>query len=135
MSPHPVKIGGVKWRTAEHAFQALRLPMGHKVRNNINNITSPMDVKKAIDSYRDDFVVEERSDEDVEIMRWVTEEKLLQNKLISELATTGDLEIIEDTTKRPWGNNQFWGAALVNGVWIGENMLGKLWMEHRTQFC
>lgn len=135
MSPHKVTIGGIKWRTSEHAFQALRLPNDHPVRGWINNIPSPMDAKKMIDSYRGDFVIEERSDDDIEVMRWVTEEKLIQNKLIPKLAETGDQLIVEDTSARPWGNNPFWGAAFVDGDWVGENWLGRLWMEHRDHFC
>ena len=28
----------------------------------------------------------------------------------------------------------FWGAYLDNGVWIGDNMLGKIWMEYREDY-
>lgn len=131
MSPHRVHILGVNWRTAEHAFQALRLPMDHPVRARLNSIPSPMAAKMAVKPYRADFVIEPRSESDLAVMRMVTLEKLLQNKLQDELRLTGDQLIVEDVTSRQRGNNMFWGAALIDGVWVGENHLGKIWMEHR----
>lgn len=135
MSPHPVKMAGVKWRTAEHAFQALRLPVGHPFRNYLNTIKSPLFMKHELRKHRKDFLYEECSYEDVEIMRWVTEEKLIQNKLRSKLRLTEGQLIVEDVSLRNRGNNLFWGAAFIDGEWVGENQLGKLWMEHRDQFC
>lgn len=134
MSPHRVKILGTNWNSAEHAFQALRLPVGHPVRNNLNNHVSPMDVKRIINNYRNDFVIKERSDDDLDLMRWVTEEKLIQNNLVDELISTGDQLIVEDVTSRyQRGNNSFWGAAWIDNQWIGDNWLGRIWMEHRDE--
>ena len=55
--------------------------------------------------------------------------KLQQHpSLLIELKKIDGL-IVEDVSKRQRGNNLFWGAALKNGEWIGENTLGKLWMQ------
>jgi predicted NAD-dependent protein-ADP-ribosyltransferase YbiA (DUF1768 family) len=31
------------------------------------------------------------------------------------------------------GGNLFWGAMLVNNEWVGENTLGKIWMDLRNE--
>ena len=49
------------------------------------------------------------------------------------LLATKDEEIVEDCTNRNRGSAKFWGAALVDGEWQGENWLGKLLMELRTR--
>jgi predicted NAD-dependent protein-ADP-ribosyltransferase YbiA (DUF1768 family) len=55
-------------------------------------------------------------------------------KLIEELINTGDLLIVEDvTTRGNVGGNLFWGAMLVNNEWVGENTLGKIWMDLRNE--
>jgi predicted NAD-dependent protein-ADP-ribosyltransferase YbiA (DUF1768 family) len=41
--------------------------------------------------------------------------------------------IVEDCTKRPRGSGMFWGAALIDGEWVGRNVLGELWMEIREE--
>lgn len=54
-----------------------------------------------------------------ELRKWLTE--------------TGDAIITEDITARlnRGGNHRFWGAGLENGEWVGDNMLGQLWMSIR----
>ena len=47
------------------------------------------------------------------------------------LLETGDSTIVEDTTKR--NKVDIWGAKLKDGVWVGENVLGKLWMDLRRE--
>ncbi len=51
--------------------------------------------------------------------------------LQTALLATGDEEIVEDCTRRQHGSGLFWGAAIVGGRVIGDNNLGKLWMELR----
>ena len=51
--------------------------------------------------------------------------------LVRQLLSTGEAELVEDCTSRPRGSGLFWGAALKDGVWTGENRLGRLWMEMR----
>lgn len=132
MSPHSVTIAGKKWRTAEHAFQALRFPQDHPVRGWLNNIESAMDAKLMIDKHRPEMEIIPCSPDDLVLMRDVTWAKLQQNGLTDELLSTGDQMIIEDVTKRQRGNNLFWGAALIDGEWSGDNWLGHTWMAHRA---
>jgi len=37
----------------------------------------------------------------------------------------------KDCTNRQNESGLFWGAALKDGVWVGENQLGKFWMYLR----
>lgn len=38
--------------------------------------------------------------------------------------------IIEDCSSK---KASLWGAKFIGGVWVGENLLGKLWMEYRAE--
>jgi len=51
----------------------------------------------------------------------------------NELLETIDVWIVEDYSKRPHGIGLFWGAAMRENDWHGENWLGVLWMELRDQ--
>jgi predicted NAD-dependent protein-ADP-ribosyltransferase YbiA (DUF1768 family) len=80
------------------------------------------------------MTVNPRSPEDVNNMRRVLCIKLNQNiELVKRLLNTGDARIIEDCSARANASGLFWGAALVDGKWQGENTLGKLWMEIRHE--
>lgn len=46
---------------------------------------------------------------------------------------TGNAVIIEDCTKRNREAARIWGQVKVNGKWVGQNILGQLWMELRTE--
>lgn len=132
MSAHPVVLDDVRWFTAEHAFQANRLPLGHQMRGVLQMMKSPMTAKMLIKPYRGDFLHEPGSDADLDLMRRVLRAKLATNpQLWPLLEQTGTAVIVEDVTARNHGSGPFWGAALIDGQWIGENWLGRLWMEIR----
>jgi hypothetical protein len=79
------------------------------------------------------MVVEPMGDEDLDNMRLCLRLKVEQHPELAEaLLETGDELIVEDCTKRQRGTGLLWGAALVDGQWLGENWLGKLWMELRA---
>ena len=133
MSRHPVFVQDVRWKTAEHAFQGLRLPEGHFTRMALNEYASPMMAKMLVKKHRGEFVHEPGSQEDLDLMRRITWAKLIQNALQPELMETEDELIVEDVTNRNRGSGPFWGAALIDGKWVGENWLGRIWMEHRDK--
>lgn len=130
MSPHPVGL----WRTAEHAFQALRFADTADVRRRIMDASSPMTAKKIAKEHAYEMIVQPRSEQDVANMRRILRLKLEHHPLLLEaLRATGDRRIVEDCTARPSDSGLFWGAALqADGAWHGTNMLGALWMELRT---
>jgi ribA/ribD-fused uncharacterized protein len=133
MSPHPITLVGVTWRSTEALFQAYRFELGSPIREEIRSQTSPMAAKMIAKREKDKMVIIPQSQEDLRLMETVLELKLDQHPhLRKELQATGDALIIEDCTKRQHGSGLFWGAGLqTDGTWLGENHLGKLWMKLR----
>lgn len=134
MSPHPVVIDGIRWHTAEHAFQAFRFPSDHMIWQIIQNTKSPMGAKMMVKNVVQDMIVVPGSADDYQLMKLVVREKALQNNLLEPLLATGSELLIEDVTRRPHGRNKLWGMALIDGQWVGENWLGNIWMDLRTEF-
>lgn len=135
MSPHTVKLGDSVWRTAEHLFQASRFPHTSLVRQLIFKERSPMSAKFCAKSYRHDWSVQPRSDEDIDLMRMVLNLKCEQHlDLRAALMATDDAELIEDVSRRPSESGLFWGVAdPLSEKRRGQNWLGKLWMEIRER--
>jgi predicted NAD-dependent protein-ADP-ribosyltransferase YbiA (DUF1768 family) len=131
MSAFPVVWKGKTYRTTEALFQCLRFS-DPEIIENLRSQKSPMAVKMVCKRHRSAMVVESCSAQDVENMRLCLRLKLEQHNLRDDLLVTGEAVIIEDCSRRPRGNSLFWGAALMDGEWKGENMLGKLWMELRA---
>ena len=133
MSAHKIKAGRKIWRTAEALFQALRFD-DEEIQEIIRLKTSPMTAKMAAKSHKSQMVIVPQSADDLAIMMTVLRLKLLYNpELKIALLGTFDATIIEDCTNRPGGSGLFWGAALKDGVWVGENQLGRLWMRLRSE--
>ena len=131
MSAHPVKYDNKWWLTTEALFQALRFPEDSKVREIIRAEKRPMAAKMMAKKFRDLMVVKPCGPRDIENMKLMLRLKLTFNKqLKQELLATGETDIIEDCTSR---SPSPWGARLVDGEWVGDNLLGKLWMEYRSE--
>ncbi len=141
MSRYPVVYEGMTYRTAEALFQALRFARNHPIREEIRAAKSPFQAKLLARAHQQQMIVAPRSSRDLDQMRLVLRLKVEQNRAtlrdeLTVLMGTGQAEIIEDCTRRPHGSGLFWGAALIDpaaGVWQGENWLGRLWMEMRTE--
>lgn len=150
MSPHkvivppellPKFIGGQDWnpiefRTAEAAFQALRFvePIIDKnldIFHAICREKSPMGAKMVAKKNAARMIVVPRSKEDVSNMLKVLTLKLEQHPKLKEELLETDGPIIEDCSNRRNDSGLFWGAAKVEGEWIGHNNLGKLWVQLR----
>jgi N-glycosidase YbiA len=133
MSRHPIRFDGDDYRTCEAFFQALRFDDA-VIRQDIRALASPMAAKMRAKTYRDRMVVVPRSGQDVENMRAVLRVKIAQHpELEALLISTGDAYIVEDCTKRANDSGRFWGATWTDGAWRGNNALGTLWMELRTE--
>ena len=129
MSPYPIEYNGKTWRTSEALFQALRFN-DERIREEIRLEKSPMGAKFKAKKYKHLMDIEPQSIQDVENMRMCVKLKLEQHlDLKRELELIGDLEIYEDVTSRPRGSGLFWGAMKTDSGWIGENILGKIWMD------
>lgn len=132
MSPHPITWANRTWRTSEALFQALRFE-DESIREAICAEKSPMGAKFKAKANREKMTVVPLSDQDFENMKLCVKLKLDNHPELRErLKSTGDVVIFEDVSSRPRGNNLVWGAILKDGELIGENRLGKIWMEFRA---
>jgi len=136
MSPHKIVVGDVFWRTAEAYFQSLRFAPDDAVRETIRIQKSPIAAKKVAKENGSRMVVVPMSDADVENMRITLRLKFKCNQIPLEdnLLRTGDRTIIEDCSGRRTESGAFWGTyELPNGLLFGQNKLGKLLMELRSE--
>jgi predicted NAD-dependent protein-ADP-ribosyltransferase YbiA (DUF1768 family) len=134
MSPYPIKFGEDTYRTTEALFQALRFS-DNDIKAIIREEKSPMGAKFIAKARVSEMTVEQLSDKDVLNMKMCIKLKVEQHpELGKELLATGDAKIYEDVTNRgDKGSNLFWGAMLVDGEWVGKNILGNIWMELRKE--
>ena len=131
MAPFRVTYNGTEWLTTEALFQALRFD-NEEIREAIRAEKSPMGAKMKAKKHKSEMVIEPLSEADINNMRLVLRLKIEQHPELREtLIESGDAFIVEDCTKRQRGSGLFWGAALIDGSWVGQNWLGKLWMELR----
>ena len=131
-SGYPLDVNGIRIRTSEALYQALRFPSRPDVQSIILAEISPMTAKMKGKPFRD-FTRPDWMNVRVPIMRWCLRLKLFQNweKFGSALRETGDLPIVEKKTKRA----DFWGAKFTNREeLVGPNILGRLLMELREEF-
>lgn len=128
MSAHQLEYNGKIWRTAEALFQALRFK-NEIVIEAIRAERSPMIAKAVASEHEREMIVERCDQKDLDNMRLVLRLKVEQHpELKTLLLSTGDEIIVEDCTRRRASR---WGAQFINGEWVGDNLLGKLWMELR----
>lgn len=134
MSAFPISYEGKDWRTTEALFQALRFD-DDSIKEMVRLEKSPMGAKLKAKGMADKMVVKQLSEQDVENMKLCVKLKIEQHPhLKKELLETGELPIYEDVTKRgDRGSNLFWGAMLINDEWVGQNVLGNIWMDVRNE--
>lgn len=134
MSPYPIVFGEHTYRTSEALFQCLRFT-DEAIKDLIRAEKSPMGAKFVAKARVPEMTTEPLSEKDIQNMYQCVRLKLQQHpNLMAELKATEDDIIIEDVTSRGnKGSNLFWGAMLVNGEWVGQNMLGKIWMDIRKE--
>ena len=133
MFASPIEHNGIKWRTPEALFQSLRFSDPSLIKLCLE-AKSPFGLKLSLKKLQDRMVIIPKSDQDIQNMRMVLRLKFSQYpELKEQLIATGSAILIEDVTARKSGNSKFWGAYLDNGYWIGENMLGTLLMELRSE--
>lgn len=133
MSRHSIVYKRHEYATAEALFQSLRFD-DEAIRNQICEQTSPMTAKMVAKKHQEKMIIEPRGEQDVENMGLVLMLKIEQHpRLRQELLDTGDALIIENCSNRRSESGLFWGAALVDGTWVGQNVLGTIWMELREE--
>jgi predicted NAD-dependent protein-ADP-ribosyltransferase YbiA (DUF1768 family) len=82
-----------------------------------------------------EIVIDPMSEGDIENMKMVLRLKFDQNEVLrSKLKTTGEHILLENIGTRSKPRDLFWGMKKVNGEWIGENKMGQLLMELRSEY-
>jgi hypothetical protein len=132
MSRHALQYRDREWPTAEALFQSLRFT-DDTICELIRTKGNPMSAKATAYENRYAMTTEPRSPADVENMRIVLLQKVADHPELLRALLKVDEEIIENCTNRPNESGLFWGAALRDGTWVGQNVLGKLWMEVRDE--
>lgn len=131
MAPMKVQLGGMRFRTAEHAYQAQRLCEQPELLEEAMAIPGPVDMKRFVYSHRGAWHPDWESDygqEAVRTMRLVLLAKARQNPgFANHLLQAGDKPVVEQSA-----TDQFWGATPApDGTLVGRNILGRLLMELR----
>ncbi len=136
MAAYPVRYNGNNFRTVEALFQWLRFQNFPDVQQVIIDQKSPMGVKMKARKNRELLNRGAKWDEhadDLPLMKMCLELKIDQHPdLKTELLKTGNAVIIEDCTTHDRESARFWGMVKKDGQWIGDNQLGKLWMDIRN---
>jgi type I restriction enzyme S subunit len=130
---YPLNVNGIRVRTSEALYQALRFPSRPDIQNLILSEISPMTAKMRSKPYRESTRAD-WMDVRIPIMRWCLRLKLFQNweSFGKALRETGDRPIVEKKTKRA----DFWGAKCTDtDLLVGPNILGRLLMELRSEFA
>jgi hypothetical protein len=123
-SPHSVKIEGILYPTAEHAYHAAKFD-DEKIKDEIKNAGSPLEAFQLAKKYKP--VRKENWDEiKVNILYEIIKEKTKQyNEVRDALLATGNEEIIEDNP-----HDDYWGNGK-DGK--GQNHTGKILMRIRSE--
>lgn len=144
MSRHPLRLprasGGTLYPTAEHYFQCMKFN-DPQIQQDILAKKSPMDAKWTGKGKARDFpekrVITSYTSADLDLMRRTIRLKLENHPILRDqlLALPEDGIIIEDSSARGGASARFWGMKLENGIWTGQNWLGRLWMELRLELA
>lgn len=128
---YPIQYKGVVAKTSEALYQACRFPDHPEIREAILNESSPMAAKFVAKKHLEKTRVGWDSLYRVSIMRWAVSLKILQHldTFGVLLLSTEDKPIVEDVGNR---NDMFWGAKIQDGIFVGENVLGRLLMALRS---
>jgi len=122
-SAHEVEIAGVIYKTAEHAYQALRVVPN--VREEIQTVSSPLNAWRIAQECKKKGLTLEGFDKDA-IMEQVFRAKLQQHADIERiLKATKEREL-----RKVFDTDYYWGTG-ADGT--GENKMGKLWMKLRAE--
>ena len=121
-SRHGFELDGKYWMTSEHYFQAQKF-IGTEYEEQVRMLSTPMEAANRGRDRSKPLRVDWEEVKD-DIMRRAVLEKFKANSDVREiLLSTGDMEIIEETT-----TDYYWGCGEDR---TGKNMLGKILMETR----
>jgi len=116
---------GKLWPTSEQAYQSEKFD-DEKMKENIRTAPSAHEAFKFALANKDKYI-QDWDDKKLGIMKEIIREKIKQHPyVLKKLKDSGNKQIIEDSWRDAyWG----WGSNK-----DGENHLGKIWMELRSEF-
>lgn len=127
---YSLNVNNITFLFPETLYQICRFPHYPKWQQEIIEQRNPVAAKlKTRENNREQYSRSDWEQIRVDVMRWVLRVKLAQHySSISQLLIeTGNCAIVEKSRHDP-----FWGAVEnEKGVLLGNNQLGKLWMEIR----
>ena len=119
-----IKYGNLIYKSVEHAYQASKCAC-YDNKIVIANAWTPGQAKKL---GRQVDMIPGFDNIKIDIMRELLQIKFKNVYLAAKLYDTNNTKLIEGNT---W-NDKFWGCVLEHGHWIGENHLGRLLMQVRS---
>ena len=126
-SIRPIAAAGHSFATSEHLYQAAKFRQSPRVQA---RIAAAGAAKGAVALGRDKANTPDSdwNDRRIDAMRWVIRMKREANPELIDAALqqTGDRSIVEFSR-----NDSFWGARPQGDQLVGQNILGRLWMELR----
>ncbi len=122
-SAHEVLVREVVYKTAEHAYQALR--MMKSAQSHIAESSSPLEAWRRAQAAKVQGLLDESVDK-LALMEEIFRAKLAQHTDVREvLLETGDAELL-----KVYDTDYYWGTGADGS---GENQMGKLWVKLRTE--
>ena len=133
MSNHPVEYKKQSYLTADVLFQCLRFEKNPKIQAELRAQTTALEVRMLVKKHLH-LLESPDGESELPLMRQCLKLKMDQHPgLKDSLLATGSKLIVDDRTSSQKGAALFWGMAEINGQWVGDNWLGKLWMELRDK--
>ncbi|MBY0538548.1 NADAR family protein [Patescibacteria group bacterium] len=122
-SAHEVVVDDIVYKTAEHAYQALR--MKPEARAEIIDSPSPLEAWRRAQTSKENNQIDESVDK-LELMEKIFRAKLKQHKDVRDiLESTATQELL-----KVYDTDYYWGTGADGS---GENQMGKLWMKLRAE--
>jgi N-glycosidase YbiA len=126
----PFYINGIQIKCVEGLYQAFKFPLNPNIQSEILSQKSPMAMKYISRKYKT-FVRTDWDSIRVETMKICVSCKFYTYKQYFEevFKIVNNKHIVEYSER-----DSFWGAKLINGVLVGNNMLGSIIEEIRDNF-
>ena len=128
-SIRPIAAAGLKFSTSEHLYQAAKFRGSPDIQALVAGASS---ARNAADMGRNTANKPDAdwNDRRINAMRWIIRMKREANPKLLDglLQKSGDRPIVEHSSR-----DSFWGARPKGGKLVGQNILGRLWMELRQQ--
>lgn len=117
----PITLYGIRCRTSEHLYQALKFPDHPEIQSEILEVPSPMGAKMVAKRYRQ-LIRHDWEKIKLAVMAYCLRAKLQCNfeRFGELLRSTGNADIVEFSSK----HDTYWGCVSQADLLVGHNHLG-----------